>query len=125
MFPVFLDYSHPSGCEAVSHCDLDLRFVFLVFLVFVFCLFRVVPATYGGSQARGQIGAAAAGLHQSHSNTRSELCLRLHHSLWQRPILNPLSEARDRTRNLMVPSWIHFCCATVGTPKRLNLKCSH
>ena len=30
----------------------------------------------------------------------------LHHSSWQYQILNPLSEARDRTRNLMVPSWI-------------------
>ena len=27
----------------------------------------------------------------------------LHHSSWQRWILNPLSEARDRTCNLMVP----------------------
>ena len=32
------------------------------------------PAVYGGSQARGQIVAAAAGLR--HNNTSSELCLR-------------------------------------------------
>ena len=31
-------------------------------------------------------------------------------------ILNPLIEARDRTRNFMVPSRIHFHCATTGTP---------
>ena len=30
----------------------------------------------------------------------------LHHSSWQRWILNPLSIARDRTHNLMVPSRI-------------------
>ena len=30
----------------------------------------------------------------------------LHHSSWQRRILNPLSKGRDRTRNLMVPSRI-------------------
>ena len=30
----------------------------------------------------------------------------LHHSSWQRQILNPLSKARDRTCNLIVPSWI-------------------
>ena len=41
----------------------------------------------------------------------------LHHSSWQRQILNPLSQARDRTCNLMVPRWIHFCCATMGTPE--------
>ena len=38
----------------------------------------------------------------------------LHHSSGQRRILNPLSEARDRTRTLMVPSWIRFRCATAG-----------
>ena len=31
----------------------------------------------------------------------------LHHSSWQHRIINPLSEARDRTCNLMVPSPIH------------------
>ena len=31
---------------------------------------------YGVSQARGQIGAVAAGLQHSHSNGGSELCLR-------------------------------------------------
>ena len=30
----------------------------------------------GGSQARGQIGTLAASLHHSHSNVRSEPCLR-------------------------------------------------
>jgi len=40
----------------------------------------------------------------------------LHHSSWQRWIFNPLSKARDRTRNLMVSSWIHFHCAMTGTP---------
>ena len=40
----------------------------------------------------------------------------LHHSPWQHQILNPWSEARDWTCNLMVPDWIHFHCATTGTP---------
>ena len=35
-------------------------------------LFRTTPATYGGSQARGQIRATASGLHHSHSNVGSE-----------------------------------------------------
>ena len=39
----------------------------------------------------------------------------LHHSSWQRWILNPLSGARDGTGNLMVPSPIRFHCATTGT----------
>ena len=40
----------------------------------------------------------------------------LHHSSQQRQFLNPLSEARDKTRNLTVPSRIHFHCTTTGTP---------
>ena len=39
-----------------------------------------------------------------------------HHSSGQRQLLSPLSEARSRTRNLMVPSQTLFHCATVGTP---------
>ena len=44
--------------------------------IFIFFLFRAAPATYGDSQAKGQIGAIAAGLHHSHSDTGSELHLR-------------------------------------------------
>ena len=43
-----------------------------VFASLFFLLFRAAPLTYGSSQARGQIGAATAGLHHSHSNDRSE-----------------------------------------------------
>ena len=42
---------------------------------FCCCLFafsRAAPTAYGGSQARGQIGAMAAGLCQSHSNVGSK-----------------------------------------------------
>ena len=41
----------------------------------LFAISRAAPMAYGGSQARGRIGATAAGLHQSHSNTGSESCL--------------------------------------------------
>ena len=58
---------------------------------FFFFLFRAVPETYGGSQARGLIRAVA---------------ISLHHSSRQRQILNPLNKARDRSRNLMIPSRI-------------------
>ena len=45
----------------------------------------------------------------------------LYHSSWQQQILNPLNEARDQIRNLMVPSRIHFHCATMGTPYKVFL----
>ena len=44
-------------------------------LVSFFCLFRAAPTAYGGSQAKGPIGATAISLCQSHSNARSEPCL--------------------------------------------------
>ena len=40
----------------------------------------------------------------------------LHHSSRQCQVLNLLSEARDWTYNLMVSSWICFCCAIMGIP---------
>ena len=39
----------------------------------------------------------------------------LHHSSQQRRI-----QARDQTRNLMVPGRIHFRCATTGTTQLLH-----
>ena len=48
--------------------------------IYMFCLStfsRATLAAYGGSQARGRIGAVAASLHHSHSNSRSEPCLQL------------------------------------------------
>ena len=53
--------------------------LFFLFLFLFFCLFafsRAASAAHGGSQARGLIGAVAATLHQSHSNSGSELSLR-------------------------------------------------
>jgi len=48
----------------------------IYFFLFLFLLFRAIPEAYGSSQARGQIGAAAAGLNHSHSHTGSEPHLR-------------------------------------------------
>ena len=52
----------------------DILFHFILFYFIYFCLFafsRTVPVAYGGSQARGLIGAVASGLHHSHSNAGS------------------------------------------------------
>ena len=79
------------------------------YVFFFFCLFRAPTAAHGGSQARGLIGAIAAGLHHNHSSAGSEpsrVC-NLHHSSWQRQTLNPLSEARDGTCVLMDASRVH------------------
>ena len=65
-------------------------------LLFLFFLLRATLVAYESSQARGQMGAAAAGLYHGLSNVESEphlqpmLQLAVKH--W---ILNPLKEARD------------------------------
>uniref|UniRef100_A0A4X1UW09 RAD52 motif-containing protein 1 n=1 Tax=Sus scrofa TaxID=9823 RepID=A0A4X1UW09_PIG len=49
---------------------------FFFFFFFVFLLFLwAAPTAYGGSQARDQIRAVAAGLRQSHSKAGSQPCL--------------------------------------------------
>ena len=53
----------------------NLTISFSFFPFFFFCLFRAAPIVYGDSQARGHIGAVAAGLGHSHSNASSELDL--------------------------------------------------
>ena len=56
-----------------------LFFLFLSFVVVVVVVVAIswaAPAAYGGSQARGRMGATAAGLRHSHSNASFEPCLR-------------------------------------------------
>ena len=56
---------------------IHFEFIYLVIYLFIVLLFLwAAPAAYGGSQARGLIGAVAASLGQSHSNTGSAPHLR-------------------------------------------------
>ena len=55
-----------TACPYYIILSLSLSFFFF------FGLFGVAPTAYGGSQARGLIGAIASGLRQSHSNAGSE-----------------------------------------------------
>ena len=87
---------------------------------FFFFLFRA--KVYGSSQARGGIGAAAVGLHHSHSNAGSNPCL------WPTPQftamldLNPVSEVRDQTCILMDISQVCYHWATMGSPENIRIQ---
>ena len=50
--------------------------ILLYIYIYFFLLFRSIPVAYGGCQARGRIGAIAAGLCHSHGSTGSEPRLR-------------------------------------------------
>ena len=94
--------------KGVQHSAIYKGKIFFFFL-------RASHAAYGSYQARGRIGAVAASQYYSHSNVgykawdpycSSQPC-------W---ILNPLSEARDRTCVLLDTSRVHYCWDTMGTP---------
>ena len=73
---------------------------------FFFFLFRASPTAYESSQARGQMGATAAGLRRSQRNLGSELHLQPTPQLMGTLDAQPTSEARDRTCVLMDTSQV-------------------
>ena len=91
----FLHYISNTGKIKNIQEDED-NFSFFRFY-FLLLLFSTAGAAYGGSQARGQIRATAAGLHHSSQQCR---------------LLNPLSESMDWTRILMDTGRVRFCWAT-------------
>ena len=88
---------------------------FCLFVLFCFSsLFRATPAAHGSPQAGVELELQ---LPTYTTATPALHCIcDLHHSSRQRRILNPLREARARTRILMDASRIPFHRATMGTP---------
>ena len=80
----YMVLAEPYSSFKNSVCSSDFYFYFL--------LFRAVSVAYGSSQARGWIRVASGSLH---------------HSSWQHGILNPLSEARGRTRIFVDAGRVH------------------
>ena len=73
---------------------------------------------YGGSQARGRIGAVAAGLYRKLQQCRIQAASAIYTTAHSNArSLNPLSKARDQTLVLMGASQIRFHWATMGTPR--------
>ena len=66
-----------------------------------------LEAAYWSSQARGWIGATAAAYTTATTVGDLRSIYSLHRSSQQCQILNPLSQARDRTQILMDTSWVH------------------
>ena len=62
-----------------------------------FPFFMAAPVAYGSSQARNGIRSAAAAYPTATATLYLSHICKLRHSLWQRWILNSLSEARDQT----------------------------
>ena len=75
--------------------------------------------TTAGSYATAT-GTSDPELHLQPTPQLTGVC-NLHHNSRQHRHLNPLSEVRDRTHNLMVPSQNRFHCARTGTPQNEHL----
>ena len=103
----------------IHHCHTHFShgwfFVFVfVFVFFIFLglhpLHMEVPRL--GVQSELQLSASTPATAMRDPSCACDL----HHCSGQCQILNPLSKARDHTRNLVVPSQICFRCAMMGTP---------
>ena len=73
----FLNFSD-SFIHSIGSTDDPIKGILYYVTVFLllFFVFRATPEACGGSQARGQIGTVAAGLHHSHSSVGSKPRLR-------------------------------------------------
>ena len=85
---------------------LTVSFFFLFLFIYLFLLYRATPATYGGSQAKGQISCQPTPQPQKH-----RIC-KLHR---QHRILNPLNEAS------MEPAISWFLAGFVSTAPQREL----
>ena len=113
------------------HCTVLLEIVYSFFLSFFFffvCLFVFFFCILGpysqhmevprlGVLSERQLPAYATATVKPDLSHIRDLC----HSSWQCWIPNPLSRARDQTRNLMAPSQICFHCAMMETPRQCIL----
>ena len=79
-----------------------MSLLYLFTYLFIYLVsFRAAPEAYGGSQARGPIGAAAEAYTTATATWGPSHICDLCPSSQQHQIFNPLSEVRDRTQILM------------------------
>ena len=115
LFNCFRTNNCSIGNETRTHNRLEVFFFFFFFFFFVFL--GLPPWAYGGSHARGPVGAVATSLHHrqqcqiwavsaayttDHGNTRSS-------THWARPGIEPSS-------SWMLVRFVN-CWATTGTPE--------
>ena len=121
LFFFFFFFFFVSFSSAITVCSRMLHFLSLFF--FFFGLFRATPEAHRSSQARGQIRADGCQLTPQPTSTWDVslwAMTDLRHSLWQLPIPDPLIEPRGWIHVLMDTSGVHYCWATMGTPRMLQ-----
>ena len=92
---------------------------FFYFCLFFFFFFFIQGCTRGIWRLPGQGSNQSYSCQPTPQPQQCQIRAVSEYSSRQYRILNPLSAARDRTRNLMVPRRICFRCAMTGTPSQL------
>ena len=91
------DDGHSDWCEVIPHCS----------SLFFFFLFKALLKHMEVSRLGVELELWLLAYTTVTVTQNLSLACNLYHSSRQRRILNPLSKAGDRTRDLMVPSRIH------------------
>ena len=105
---------------------LSAQEMFCLFVLLFLLFFRATSTAHRGSQVPrlGVKSEPQLPAYATVTATSDPRCIcDLHNSSQKRQILNPLSEVRDQTRNVMVPSQIRFHCAMMGTPRNVKYYC--
>ena len=102
--------------QRLKYC-INVKFLFFFFsFFFSFFAFQGCAMTYGGSQLGVKLELQLLAYATATAMPDPSHICDLHQSTHQCRILNLLSKARDRSRNLMDASQIRFCCVRMGTP---------
>ena len=119
-------HCHPSPPHPITLSQHNIPIILCDFTLFIYLILlsRAVPVAYGSSSLGVEFAFSCRLTPQPHDPSH---VFDLHHNSQQHQLLNPLSNTRDRTYILMVPSQIHFCCSTRGTLRswffRFNRTC--
>ena len=114
------DLIKETGSLPIDHISLGLKqHDFTILFLFIYLFILVFLGPHPGHMEVPRLGVESElqppAYTRATATPEPSLVFNLHHSSWQYQILNPLSKGRDQTHNLVVPSWIRFCCATVET----------
>ena len=122
-----LTHSHKRSIYILSPSNRSQIATFIYFFIFfIFCFLGLYPQHMEVPGLRIELELQLLTYTPTTATSDPSRVCDLHHSSQQRWILNPLSQARDRTYNLMIPSqWIRFHWATDRNFKTIYLPIEH
>ena len=121
---ILMNLSQVPYCWAAMGTPRSLFFFSFLSFCCCCCYFLGRSCAYGGSQARGWIGAVATGLRQSHSNVGSKPRLRPTPQLTATLDPQPTEQGTEPATSWFLVGFVNHC-ATTGTPTYRLFNDSH